>query len=91
MDAVILNPICPFTLSNRPLVLPAKETIVIEIEKEQRSGVVITMDGQITETLEPGDRVLIRRAAHDARLIAAEKQNFYRALRTKLAWGSEYA
>jgi NAD+ kinase len=86
IEAVIINPICPFTLSNRPIVVPAHETVIVEVEAEQRSGIILTVDGQTTEPLEPGDSILIRRAPYCARLIASGRQAFYTALRTKLSW-----
>ncbi|GHU05592.1 NAD kinase [Spirochaetia bacterium] len=89
MEALIINPICPFTLSNRPVVLSAKETVIIEVEAEQRSGVLLTVDGQVTEPLEPGDRVSIRQAPYKARLIASGREAFYRALRSKLNWSAQ--
>ncbi|GHV68469.1 NAD kinase [Spirochaetia bacterium] len=88
MEALIINPICPFTLSNRPVVLSAKETVIIEVEAEQRSGVLLTVDGQMTETLEPGDRVSIRQAPYKARLVASGREAFYRALKSKLNWSA---
>ncbi|MDR0784436.1 MAG: NAD(+)/NADH kinase [Treponema sp.] len=88
MEAVVVNPICPFTLSNRPIVLPSDDEIVIEVEREQRSGASLTMDGQTTETLQADDRVVVRRAKEDALLACQDgaKSAFYSALRTKLAW-----
>jgi NAD+ kinase len=86
IEAVIINPICPFTLSNRPIVVPAHETVVVEVEAEQRSGILLTMDGQITEALEPNDRIFIRQAPYSAQLIASGRSAFYMALRTKLNW-----
>jgi NAD+ kinase len=86
MDALVLNPICPFTLLHRPLVLPAHELITVNIGHAQRSGVLLTIDGQITEALEPGDRVLLCRSPDKARLIASDKIAFYHALHSKLAW-----
>jgi NAD+ kinase len=86
MDALVLNPICPFTLLHRPLVLPANELITVNIGKAQRSGVLLTIDGQVTEALEPGDQVLLCRSRNKARLLASDKSAFYRALHTKLAW-----
>jgi NAD+ kinase len=91
MDALIINPVCPFTLSHRPLVLPARDTVVIEVEQEQRSGVLLTIDGQVTEALEPGDRILLRQAPYQARLIFADRNAFYKALRTKLNWSGTYS
>jgi NAD+ kinase len=86
MEAIIINPICAFTLSNRPIVLPPKETVIVEVEKEQRSGVLLTMDGQVTQALEPGDRIFLREAPYQALLVASGRIAFYRALRTKLSW-----
>jgi NAD+ kinase len=86
MEMVIINPICPFTLSNRPIVVPSDERIITFVEKEQRSDVLLTIDGQITEALEPGDRVVIRQAPYRAELVASDRELFYRALRTKLGW-----
>jgi NAD+ kinase len=86
MEAIIINPICPFTLSNRPIVLPPRETVIVEVEKEQRSGVLLTVDGQVTEPLEPGDRIYVREAPYQAQLVASGRIAFYQALRTKLAW-----
>jgi NAD+ kinase len=87
MSALIINPICPFTLSNRPLVVPSREALVVEVEKEQRSAVVLTLDGQITEHLEPCDRIYIKQAPFEVQLIASDRVMFYKALRTKLSWG----
>jgi NAD+ kinase len=86
MDAVIINPICPFTLSNRPLVVPSDERVITLVEAEQRSAVLLTIDGQISCPLEPGDRIIARKAPYVARLIASDRDVFYQALRTKLAW-----
>ncbi|MFP3040711.1 NAD(+)/NADH kinase [Treponema primitia] len=86
LAAVIINPLCPFTLSNRPMVVPAHETVIVELESEQRSGILLTVDGQVTESLEPRDRIFIRRSPRDALLIASDREDFYRALRTKLNW-----
>ncbi|MDR2782686.1 MAG: NAD(+)/NADH kinase [Treponema sp.] len=87
MEAIIINPICPFTLSNRPLALPSAEVIIIEVEEEQRSGVLLSLDGQITAPLTPGDTIFIQKAPYYAALVASGRQNFYKALRAKLAWG----
>jgi NAD+ kinase len=93
LEALIINPICPFTLSHRPMVLPAREPVIIGVEEEQRSGVLLTVDGQVTEALEEGDRIRLGRAASSVHLIASGRAGFYRALRTKLSWsgGPPYA
>jgi NAD+ kinase len=86
MEAMLLTPICPFTLSNRPLALPSKQALRITVADEQRSGVLLTVDGQNTFTLEQGDRILIREAPWQARLISADLRAYYAALREKLSW-----
>jgi NAD+ kinase len=86
MEAIIINPLCPFTLSNRPIVLSPREMVIVTVEEEQRSGVLLTIDGQVTEALEPGDRIHVREAPFSAMLVASGRRAFYEALRTKLAW-----
>jgi len=86
MDAVIINPICPFTLSNRPYVLTSKQTIVISVAEEQKSGVLLTIDGQDIFNLECDDRIIITQSPHNARLIYPGKFAYYSALRNKLFW-----
>ncbi|MDR0525115.1 MAG: NAD(+)/NADH kinase [Spirochaetaceae bacterium] len=86
LEAIIVNPICPFTLSNRPIVAPVRCALTVIVEGDQKSDVLMTLDGQVTEPLAPGDRVHITRAPFEARLIAADRSAFYHALRTKLAW-----
>jgi NAD+ kinase len=86
MEAVILNPICPFTLSNRPFVLPSRQALAITVAEEQRSGVLLTVDGQDTFNLECNDRIVIRQAPMPALLIFADRHAYYSALKTKLFW-----
>ncbi|MBN1243585.1 MAG: NAD(+)/NADH kinase [Spirochaetales bacterium] len=86
MDAMIFNPICPFALSNRPLVLPGSEWIDIQISEGQRTPIVLTVDGQENFPLEEGDAVVFRRASERARIYCAGRSNFYDVLRSKLNW-----
>ena len=86
LEALILNPICPFTLSNRPMVLPAGETVLVEVEEDQRSAVLLTVDGQVTEKLMGKDRIYLKKAPYSCHLIASGRTGFFEALRTKLAW-----
>jgi len=89
MDAFILNPICPFTLSNRPIIIPAHESLEIEIEREQRAGTMLTIDGQDVFQLTPGDRVVVKKSSKYSLIIRSNKRNFYEVLRTKLNWAGE--
>ncbi len=86
MDAIILNPICPFTLSHRPLVLPPNEEIKIVIEQKQRTSLVLNVDGQVFGQLNEGDVITVRRSSEHAYIIRSDKRTFYDVLRSKLNW-----
>ncbi|MDR0456041.1 MAG: NAD(+)/NADH kinase [Treponema sp.] len=86
MEALIVSPVCPFTLSNRPLVLPSRQALLVTVEQEQRSDIVLTVDGQDTFDLEPEDTVTITHSPHYARLITAGRSSYFSALKRKLAW-----
>jgi NAD+ kinase len=85
MEAMILNPICPFSLSNRPLVVPGEETIEIEVE-EQQPEIILTLDGQTVVPLESSDTVRILVSVNKAVIIRSDKRNFLDVLRAKLKW-----
>ena len=89
MEAFILTPICPFTLSNRPTVVPATEILRVEVEEPQKVDTVLTVDGQEIFPLRPRDSVTITRAAHKARIVHTDRRTFYEVLRTKLNWTGE--
>jgi len=89
IEAVILTPICPFALSNRPFVLPSWQTLVVTVGKEQRSGVLLTVDGQDTFKLECEDSVVIKQAEKPALLVYADADAYFSALRTKLFWSGD--
>lgn len=89
MPAMVINPICPFTLASRPLVLPASEKVDVTVDETRRSGAMLTVDGQETLGLEKGDIVQFRRASRDALLVVPRKSIFFSALRTKLGWSGD--
>jgi NAD+ kinase len=89
MDALVLTPICPFTLSNRPTVIPAGETLRVEVEEGQKAEVALTVDGHDTCALLARDCVVITRAPHKALIIRSDKRSFYDVLRSKLHWTGE--
>jgi NAD+ kinase len=89
MDAFILNPICPFTLSNRPIVMPGQETCILEVEEFQRTRIVLVIDGQKVCNLKPKDQVVFRKSEKHTLIILSNKRNFYEVLRSKLNWAGE--
>lgn len=86
MEAFIFNPISPFTLSNRPVLIHSKRCLELRICKEQGASVVLTLDGQESSPLRPGDCLRLSRSPHVARIIPSGRMSFYDLLRTKLAW-----
>jgi NAD+ kinase len=86
MNAVVLTPICPFTLTNRPIVVPDDAVIELKLEKENE-GVVLTLDGQIGYTMQADDRVRIRKSRTTFNLVHPPNRNYFDVLRNKLKWG----
>lgn len=86
MNAVVLTPICPFTLTNRPLVVPDSDTIELRLMNEQE-GVVLSLDGQTGFPMKAADRVMIRKSATTFNLVQPTNRNYFDVLRDKLKWG----
>ena len=86
MNAVVITPICPFTLSNRPIVVPddAEIELLLKTDKEE---VALTLDGQVGFPLEVEDRVKIRKSRTTFNLIQPSNRNYFDVLRDKLRWG----
>jgi NAD+ kinase len=86
MNAVVLTPICPFTLTNRPIVVPDDAMIELKLEKENE-GVVLTLDGQIGYAMQANDCVRIRKSRTTFNLVHPLNRNYFDVLRNKLKWG----
>ena len=86
MNAVVLTPICPFTLTNRPIVVPDSAEIELTLVNENE-GVVLSLDGQTGYPMKAGDRVLIRKSATTFNLVQPANRNYFDVLRDKLKWG----
>jgi NAD+ kinase len=86
MNAVVLTPICPFTLTNRPIVVPDTAMIELELENENE-GVVLTLDGQTGYPMRARDRVRIRKSATTFNIVQPANRNYFDVLRNKLKWG----
>ena len=85
MDAVVLTPIAPHTLSNRPIVLPGAQRIDVTLRVDQE--VMLTMDGQVGVPLRERDVVEVQKARARIRLMRFDQKDFFSVLRTKLKWG----
>lgn len=83
---IIMTPICPFTLTDRPIVFPADVTIIVQIA-EPATDVTLTCDGQVGCLIRDLDQVVITAAATPLRIIKAPGVNHFEILRSKLKWG----
>jgi len=90
VEAIILTPICPHTLSNRPLIISKNNKVCVEIGFE-RGEVSLTIDGQVGRQLNPGDKVLVKKAASRINLITGYDADHFQILRRKLRWGGHSA
>ena len=86
LPVVVITPICPHTLSQRPLVVPHDCEIEVTLDTAQEE-VYLTLDGQEGGTLSHRDAIRVRPAADRVRLVQVSRRTFYDALRSKLRWG----
>ena len=87
MDALVLTPIAPHTLTNRPIVIPAeREVRVTSTSSNAGDEVYVTMDGQTGFPLQEGDELTITRAKTPLRLVRSTTRSYFEVLRQKLKW-----
>jgi NAD+ kinase len=84
--ALIVNPICPHTLTNRPLVIPDSSTVEVTLLSCE-PGAILSMDGQIALPVSMGDRIAVVRSKRNTKLLQAQNRNYFEVLRQKLKWG----
>jgi NAD+ kinase len=89
LQALVLVPICPHTLSNRPIVVSDQVDIEIVVHGDDSSKAQITCDGQVNAELQNGDQVRIKRKDHDLRLIHPRQHDHFDIMRRKLRWAEQ--
>jgi NAD+ kinase len=87
LDAVVLTPICPHTLSDRPLVIPATSITEVAIAEGHADNAEVSCDGEVTGYLGTGQTLRVEAAAHRVELIHPSGYDYYEILRNKLYWG----
>jgi NAD+ kinase len=87
VDALLLTPIAPHTLTNRPVVIPANAVVRVQPNMTDRDEAFVTFDGQAGFQLHIGDEIEVRRAEKPLRLIRSSMRSYFEVLRTKLKWG----
>ncbi len=88
LNTFIIVPICPHTLTNRPLVVSGDVKIEMEL-LSQLNGTGFTVDGQVFTELEMGDKIKIERSDIEVQMIDTDTRTFYGVLREKLNWGGQ--
>jgi len=87
VDALVITPIAPHTLTNRPIVITASSTVRVQPLMEPRDEVFVTFDGQAGFQVQQGDEITVCRAEHPLRLIRPSTRSYFEILRQKLKWG----
>ena len=86
LSVILVTPICPHSLTNRPLILPGSSTIEIDVPKFN-DELYVTIDGQVSERLQAGDIVRVSQAKQTVRFVISPDKSYFDILRTKLNWG----
>ncbi len=89
LSAIALVPICPHTLSHRPLVIDSNSEITIVIDPDCKTAAQASFDGQANIELKPDDHIQIKRSHVNARLLHPRGYDFFDILRVKLNWGKQ--
>ena len=87
LEAVVVVPICPHTLTHRPIVVKADSVIEVVLNSANTTQTQITCDGQVSLAIESGDRIVIRKKDRKVRLIHPVGHDHFELLRAKLRWG----
>jgi NAD+ kinase len=87
MSAILLTPICPHMLSNRPVVIPG-ESLIEVVFRRAGEDLMLTVDGQVAISLRPDDRVTIVQSDSTFELVRPPNRNYFEVLKTKLKWGN---
>jgi len=89
LDAMVIVPICPHTLTNRPLVINADSIVEIIIGESKQSTSQVTFDGQTAYDVKPGDKIIIQKKPNNIILIHPASYDYYEILRAKLHWSEQ--
>jgi NAD+ kinase len=88
IGAIVLTPICPHALTQRPIVLPESCRVEIKISDTRGSEVHLTVDGQVGRQLRDGDRVTLCASEAPLRMLVPPDRNRFEVMRNKLRWGA---
>lgn len=86
LHCIVLTPICPHTLSNRPIVIPDSSVVRVRLTSKS-DGVSLSLDGQVVSPLQEQDLVEVRKSGYRVNMFKHPTKDYYEILRTKLKWG----
>jgi NAD+ kinase len=86
VQSLILTPICPHTLTHRPLIVPSNVEVEVTLTSKD-DGAMATLDGQVGFAMTQGDTAVTLASDHRTRLIRFPESHYYEVLREKLKWG----
>lgn len=87
MNCVLITPICPHTLTNRPIVISDQAVVRIVVKSSFDEMVYLTLDGQVGVELQEGDCIEVKRAETTTAIVTSSQKDYFAVLRTKLKWG----
>ncbi|MBA3010297.1 MAG: NAD(+)/NADH kinase [Proteobacteria bacterium] len=85
VPSIILTPICPFTLTNRPLLIPDTTRVEIQLQGSPEH-MILTLDGQEGFAMDPKDKIYIEKSRNALQMISLEEQSYFKVLKTRLKW-----
>ena len=86
LQTIVITPICPHTLTNRPIIIPDDAVIKATLNSKNEE-VILTLDGQVGFSLQFGDTIEVRKGGNAILLIESPYKSYFEVLRTKLRWG----
>ncbi len=86
LNVLIATPVCPHTLTLRPLVFPAEQVLELHVLPDERQ-IMLTLDGQVSIEFTPDQSIRVTRASRPIRFVKVDERSFYDVLRAKLRWG----
>jgi NAD+ kinase len=87
LDVLVVAPICPHTMSDRPIIVSARSEIEVKLIERPETRAQVTCDGTVLGDMEPGDRLTIKAASESITLLHPAGHDYYKLLRSKLHWG----
>lgn len=85
VPGIILTPICPFTLTNRPLIIPDHSEVVLGLDGDP-TDIVLTFDGQEGLDITGRDRIIVKKSENPVKMISLSDQNYFKVLKARLMW-----